>query len=640
MKGFIRENKNRIRWCICIAVAFVALIWLIPIPDNMSMVVEYSREFQNDFHAQLFWMTEDSYGEEKSSYKHVNHNKAELSIKEDVNKIQELRLDPMDICVETAITSIQIKNNGIGMKMLPVRELLAGADFNNLTQPEVTRGVLGLAPENDDPAIVIKGDLLNRYFKTCGTRFKAVLTIWVVAICMLLIVGIAYENRISAGMRFLADNYYNVLRMILIAAVFLVAYMAFNSFDYSHPDEDVSKAAVDYYVNHWQPADIRSAEVVDSFSAYGHSRLSEVTVYYFLAGKAAWLAKNVLGLNKYYRAFNVLLFAVMVGMYCKKGKKNACLFFMLGLTPQIWYLFSYATSDAWDYFLSFLILYQLTGEESLFQKAMHKTTKLRTVTSLGIMGVLYGTLLLGKKNYYFVLVASFLLLLYQLIFEFKKERVQAIIKYGIILLICLLVYGGVTISDSIRYGGHKAEIAGELRNNQVEDRTDQNADPATEAERQKTLAGLNMRQKGVSLEKIFFDYGFGKYSYQSYTGQYGWLEYESSRFYYCCMGILYGMMLFMLCRGAMLNENVYSKTLFLLFMILSMSVFGASLWHSWTADLQPQGRYLFSINFIMAFCSMMCQQEFFDKRIVRLSMTSAGCLATGSFIFYGIVNLT
>ena len=637
MKGFIRGNKNRILWCICIAVAFITDIWLIPIPDNMSVVVEYSREFQNDFHAQLFWMTEDSYSEEKSSYEHVNHNKAELNIKEDVKKIQELRLDPMDICVETAITSIQIKSNGIGMKMLPVRELLEGADFNNLTQPEVTRGVLGLAPENDDPAIVIKGDMLNRYFKTCGIRFKAVLSIWVLAICMLLIAAFAYKDSISAGMRFLADNYYNILRLVLIVAVFLVAYMAFNSFDYSHPDEDVSKAAVDYYVNHWKPADIRSAEVADSFSAYGHSRLSEVTVYYFLAGKAAWLAKNILGLNKYYRAFNVLLFAVMVWMYCKKGKKNACLFFMLGLTPQIWYLFSYATSDAWDYFLSFLILYQLTGKESLFQKAMHNTIKLRTVTSLGIMGVLYGTLFLGKKNYYFVLVASFLLLLYRLIFEFKKERVQAVIKYGIILLICLLVYGGVKISDSIKYSGHKAEIAGELYKNYIEKGMDNGNDLG--AGPQGIWAGINMRQQGVELEEVLYDYEFGKYSYQSYAGQYGWMEYESSHFYYCCMGILYSLMLFMLLRTALSNGNSSMRNFFLLYMVLCVAVFGVSLWYSWTVDLQSQGRYLFPINFIVAICCGMYRQEIFRMKTVKLSMISMAFLAMVSFIFNGLFDL-
>lgn len=637
MKGFIRGNKNRILWCICIAVAFITDIWLIPIPDNMSVVVEYSREFQNDFHAQLFWMTEDSYSEEKSSYEHVNHNKAELNIKEDVKKIQELRLDPMDICVETAITSIQIKSNGIGMKMLPVRELLEGADFNNLTQPEVTRGVLGLAPENDDPAIVIKGDMLNRYFKTCGIRFKAVLSIWVLAICMLLIAAFAYKDSISAGMRFLADNYYNILRLVLIVAVFLVAYMAFNSFDYSHPDEDVSKAAVDYYVNHWKPADIRSAEVADSFSAYGHSRLSEVTVYYFLAGKAAWLAKNILGLNKYYRTFNVLLFAIMVGMYCKKGKKNACLFFMLGLTPQIWYLFSYATSDAWDYFLSFLILYQLTVEESLFQKAMYKAIKPRTVVSLGAMGVLYGTLLLGKKNYYFVLVASFLLLLYKLIFEFKKEWMQTVIKYGIILLVCLLVYGGVKISDSIKYSGHKAEIAGELYKNYIEKGMDNGNDLG--AGPQGIWAGINMRQQGVELEEVLYDYEFGKYSYQSYAGQYGWMEYESSHFYYCCMGILYSLMLFMLLRTALSNGNSSMRNFFLLYMVLCVAVFGVSLWYSWTVDLQSQGRYLFPINFIVAICCGMYRQEIFRMKTVKLSMISMACLAMVSFIFNGLFDL-
>ena len=634
----ISNEKKGILLAFTVAIlCSIGLIWLLPVKDDLSLHIEYAREYNNYFHAQLFWNLDGGYAEEKSSYRQVQRNKVELKIDASVEEISELRFDPMDEETEAAITSIQVRNHGIGMYVIPVREILGTAQFHSLDIPEVTRGVLYLRAQSEDPSIILGKDILETYIVSCRDKFKLVLSIWILLAGVLAIVAVANAECIKSFFKYIADRFYSITRIVLVIALFLVAYMAFHSFDYAHPDENMSKAAVDYYVNHWKPADIRSPEVEDSFSAYGNSRLSEITVYYFLAGKVAWVAKNVLGLNKYYRAFNVLLFAIMVGIYCINGKKNVFLFFMLGLSPQVWYIFSYTTSDAWDYFLSFLILYQLMVEESLFNRAMGMEFTPKAVVHLAMSGILYGMLFLGKQNYYFVFVASFLVLLFRLLIKYKKARVQILIKYGIIIFVCFLIYEGAKLTDNVRYDGHKAEILSEMYEKHVERAKGNNQEDTREG----IWAGKTMKAQGIAFSEIFSTYDFHGYSYRSYTGTYGWMEYESQVGYYVFMGILYIIIVAGLFGSSLGDGNNEAKLLFFMLMLLNITVFGASAWHSWTSDFQPQGRYLFSMNFIIALCGYLYKKEIFYKKI---TVRAASCLATilsiYSYLISGIFYLT
>ncbi len=630
-----KGKKQIIGILAAIMLLVIGLIWFVPMDAGVSLRVEYAREYENDFHAQLFWMTDDNYAEEKSSYIQVKQNRAELEVREAMDRIQELRFDPTNEQEETAITSIQIRKYGIGVMEIPVRELMERAQFLFMEQPEVTRGVLSIVPQSDDSAIVLGQDIIEDYFAPCQRKFKVIATVWMVLAAIVLWLAVIYSEYLKKAAAFILEKYDTITRVILLVALFLVGYMAFNSFDYAHPDENMSKAAVDYYVEHWKPADIRSPEVADTFSAYGHSRLKEVTAYYFLAGKVAWFAKNILGLEQYYRAFNVLLFAIMVGIYCKKGKKNAYLFLMLGLTPQIWYLFSYTTSDAWDYFLSFLVLYQLTVETSLFRRALEHGLSKWKGCWLVMVGALYGLLLLGKKNYYFVFAASFFWLLYWWIKSENKKKMQMAWKYVIVLAVCLSIYGGAKYSDNIRYDNQKGEIAAELKTQYEEV-----SEGANQKETDSGIwAGNRMKSRGITLNEIFSKYGFAKYSYQSYAGTYGWMEYESTSGYYILIGILYVLILVELCSSAISDGYLGDKVLFGLLLVLSVAVFGSSVWHSWTSDFQPQGRYLFSINFIAAIAGCLYQRSFMKRSTVKIALCLVGIMSIYSFVFNGIFHL-
>lgn len=635
------ENKNGKYLAILtgVIILLVLLIWIIPIKDDISISIEYSREFDNNFGAQVFWRDSEDFSEEKSSYGIVKNNKVELPIGERIEEIQELRLDPTNVCQDMAITSIQIKNHGIGMEILPMREVFNKSGFYAMAPPKLNLSVLYMKPLDNDPMIVLGKDLIIDYFGEHTFKYKIVVSVWLMLAGVLFAVvmytapySVVYIKKIY---RFIYQRYDIILRIILVSAVLLVIYMAFNSFDYAHPDENMSKAAVEYYIDHWTPADIRSEAAADSFSTYGHSRLSETTVYYFFAGKIAWIARNVFGLQKYYRAFNVLLFVIMAVIFYKKGKKNPWLYLMLGLTPQIWYIFSYTTSDAWDYFLSFLILHQLTAADSIFRRAMDAGFTKKTIISLLIIGIVYGALLLGKKNYYFIFVASFLFLLYQLFADYKNNLMQIVMKYGIIIAVCLLLFSTISYIDMRRYEGNKAEILQEQREKYVSEAYNSNIQSVSQANR----SGIRMKEQGIGLKGVLNEYGFLKYSYQSFAGKYGWMEYESSNWYYIISGILYGTGIILLVSIMIASKLWPQRILFCLLIGLNIAIFAASLWHSWTSDFQPQGRYLFAMNYNIALCSFLFK-EFFNKKGARLITCALGGFAIYSFIANGIINLT
>ncbi len=636
IKRLVEKNKLKI---LTAAVPFL-LLWFMPVKDNISIYIEYSREYNNNFGAQLFWRGEEDFQEEKSSYGIVEHNRVELEIAEDMEGIQELRLDPTNVCQQLAITSIQVRNHGIGMEMIPVRELFERAGYQSTEAPVLSLSVLYLNPLDNDPMIILGQDFIQEYFLGHTVKFKTVLSVWCLIAELAVAVGLHYLSYLKAYLNkvldFICSRYFTIVKMVLFIAAFLVIYMAFFSFDYAHPDENMSKAAVEYYMEHWAPADIQSKEAADSFSTYGYSRLSEVTVYYFLAGKVAWAAKNILGLNKYYRAFNVLLFIAMVFVFCKKGKRNPWLYLMIGLTPQVWYIFSYTTSDAWDYFLSFIILYQLTGEESIFNRVLNEKTGKKAVARLLMIGAVFGLLLLGKKNYYFIFVSSFFFLLYKLLVENKGNRVQTIVKYGIVVAVCLSVFGGVKCADTLRYDGDKGEIARQQREIYVENAMESNINSVSQANQ----SGIGMKSQGIPLEQVLFQHGFLKYSYQSYMGKYGWMEYESPGWYYISIGVIYCLILLLLIWTMLHNGSMPKKMIFCLLLMLNLAVIAASVWTSWTGDFQPQGRYLFAINFNMAICAYLYGNLLFKKKIFKSAVCFAGGLIAYSYVIGGIIYLT
>ena len=101
------------------------------------------------------------------------------------------------------------------------------------------------------------------------------------------------------------------LSLGLLVVFALACAMSLFSKHYSHPDETVTRMATDYYLAGWLRPDMNSSMVSGTFSMWGHNRLAESSLYYFLAGKVGWLFREFFYIPTYYRMFNLLLLGVL-----------------------------------------------------------------------------------------------------------------------------------------------------------------------------------------------------------------------------------------------------------------------------------------------------------------------------------------
>lgn len=205
------------------------------------------------------------------------------------------------------------------------------------------------------------------------------------------------------------DRSYNnlldaVLGVVGIAAMLLAWNIAFTS-GYGgtiHPDEMQTRAAVDYYRTHWIQPDVRSDFVATTVSGYGMTRMSEINLYYLFAGKFA----NLCGFTMSFRALGMLLILILGCFVLKNIKKERYIAILFFATPQLWYLFSYATSDAYDYLFTVLAAYEVLSENSALNRILKQPFKGRHIPAYLGIGFIFANLLMAKKTFYVYLRQS------------------------------------------------------------------------------------------------------------------------------------------------------------------------------------------------------------------------------------------
>lgn len=188
------------------------------------------------------------------------------------------------------------------------------------------------------------------------------MALFIISLCLLAGLGFWLKKEKS-------DRVYKLFSLLSLAIVMAVFVMSLFSITYGHPDEDETRGSIDYYLAHWGLPDFDDVSLQNAYSNYGTVRLTERSFYYILAGKFGWICKNIFHISAYYRMFNVLLLVLLVAWILAKGRKDKWMFAFLFATPQLWYLFSYATSDAWDIFIGFFVVTEAIREDGLIADA-------------------------------------------------------------------------------------------------------------------------------------------------------------------------------------------------------------------------------------------------------------------------------
>jgi len=428
------------------------------------------------------------------------------------------------------------------------------------------------------------------------------------------------------------EDFFLVLMLALIC--FSAIWMACWSEQYSHCDEYATKMGVDYYLGNWLPPSRNSNWVAGTFSYYGVTRLMESTWYYFVAGKIGWLFRQFFNINTYYRFSNVICLSIMLFACWKYRKEQRWMYLAVCLTPQLWYLFSYGTSDAWDYFWGFWIIFLLLYDKSILNKIVSNYGSIME-QGRGIVfcALIFSMIFLGKSNYLVILGLAFVDLLIKFFRVENRYKLRLLGKYIVILFLTFFFtqlkinlvnlnkdYQPIAIVDNM-----EAVYAEDMEKTKDEG----------------GVTGLVLHDRGYSLADILFrrtDISLLRTLYTSMIGVYATHSAWSGRYYllailfaYFCLGILwFGN----LRKSKDWAERIKLLTIPVWFVLMTIIV----VMYCWFVDYQPQGRYMLPVYLVVAYAFGSSEGLAEGKWSRRLQYVCT-LLSLYSFWFVGIASV-
>jgi len=378
-------------------------------------------------------------------------------------------------------------------------------------------------------------------------------------------------------------------------SIFIIGLMAYSSGYNTHPDEYSHFTASRFYEQHWLPPRIGDTNplILQSLSPYGYTYLNQFDIVYFLYGKFSSLfpLQNAKLQYLIMRALSVFLFVFLVALATISRKRIYLL--ILFLTPQVWYIFSYINGDGFGLFVSLLIALQYGNPDSFLNRNLFSRDRKKTLLGVVLGGLLLYLLFSSKVNYYsFGIFAGALVL----IRVFHKENfIRNILPYVYALAVGLSLIGVRYSYDIALNGWNRTEKINQVREKYAVERFK----PSNAADISKSAPGMGIREKGLPFRVIWASSLWYKLSKMSFQGLYGYMTIRSGHTFYSVMNFFYilflGILLYASWRAYKISRD--KKLLFsvgTLFACSFLTIF-ISMYHAWTFDFQPQGRYLFPI---------------------------------------------
>jgi len=552
----------------------------------------------------------------------------------DITGISPIHYDSFE---ELYLKNIEIRVHGKLVAAMTPEEILKSLIPNDgIRDIQVTEQGLCLTTQSDRPLLMLTQELRDRIENTanfmCILNFLFFLMIYTIVYWYLfkvldLVHHHSYEDVLDA-----------VIGIVGIAAMLLSWNIAFTS-AYGgtvHPDEMQTRAAVEYYRTHWIQPDVRSPFVAETVSGYGMTRLSEINLYYLFAGKLA----NICDFEMSFRALGMLMILVLVCLVLKNIKKERFMTILFFATPQLWYLFSYATSDAYDYLFSVFAIYEVLSESSGLNRILKEPFRKRHIPAYLGIGFIFANLLMAKKTFYVVLVTIFLLLLYRLIFSKKEEKKQLFFKYLGLLAVSFAIVLVRYAPDLGYYGLNKSAAVDQV----IEATAWTEYKPSTPAISQ--AKSTLLYEKGVSLKAFFTEWNFNQELFRNYFGHYGIYSLQAKDWYYVLMGALYIALFAVI--GILVHKNIKCQktqgepvlrirlTYWTMWGMMGL-MYLLTIYNAYFVDFQPQGRYLFPA--LPAFAAQMAlYREAGEDKTVRTLLTVIAIVSLYSFYKIAYLN--
>lgn len=614
---------------------FVVVIWtifcLLFTPVYTTVTVNYTDDPSGEAVTTVFTSLRENVTSKGARARVIDEGVARISFY-DVqygNHCSVKRIDPMDSKWQkqelVTISKITVCKNGFEVWNAEKGELQAyftGNDQVNIQSFEdgISFYVLGA-----DPQLLVTEQFAKEYVNS--GRLQVIIT----SICFGLIIIFLLKFLIKWYGKGVTKTTDWIYLAGILGAIFLCIYLANRSPFWLNPDEADAKRICNYYVTHWMPPDIRSDSVANLFSIYGTNRLAEYDTFYFWTGK---LGKLFTDTAVQCRILNMILFTAMAAIIVKNCKKYFALVAVLLLTPQIWYIFSYCTSDALDFFVAFLSVYQLIKEDSLLNRLLKEPLSAKKLPGYTLISLLFVHLFWAKRTFYPVLLFIFLILLINLFEKKGKERLELFVKY---LLIVGMTFGifliRYMITDFGYYGFEKQKVINEM----MEIRATYPYKPSTPPHEQSGT--IYLYNKGLTL-KEFFDpkREFNKTLFRTVAGFFGYYHFGAWDWYYAVMAGLY-ITLFVCLVFELKKSGKKKKWMEFGAVLVCISVqYVLIVINGYFLDFQPQGRYMLPALLYVTYLIYTCDNAK-NNKFIRLILCATCVLSLYVFITVGLQNM-
>lgn len=402
-----------------------------------------------------------------------------------------------------------------------------------------------------------------------------------------------------------------------------------------HPDEKDHVNAGKYYMHYWDPPRVGDERTMGAYSNYGISYLHQLDAVYFFAGKFARAVYPLVGEDYLaLRLFNLSLLAVLLVLFYRLDMVGRAAFLPLFISPQIWYIFSYFNGDALPLFLSFLSVRLLIAFLDRADKSSVGASGRKAGGTLVALGLTLGLIAISKQNYY-VYLGFFLCLLAALWLLEKKEPVLGWRQIALIVLIAGAIF-------SVRLSAHLL-----VEVNQPPDAVAKLAEKlaAEDFKPSKQVTGeaywgLGMRGRGVTATEMFTQcWAWHIFTFRTAFGVYDYMKIPAPFIFYRYIGRLFWGLVGVLGLGLVLSGRK-GRIMAVLLAGFGFATVFQSFWHSWTADFQAQGRYLFPILAMMGCVLAACRKELFRARpVLWLLALGLWGMSVWSFVFVGLAQI-
>ena len=411
-----------------------------------------------------------------------------------------------------------------------------------------------------------------------------------------------------------------IVGMAFAVVVCIAAYSRPNT----HPDEGGHVKAAEVYDRRWLPVALHEPEMVDSMmKRWGYSYLSQIDKVYWLAPKlTAWLP---LAPTQRLRAFNASLLAALFLVAVAGWPQRRCMLLFLCATPQLWYLFCYFNGDAFPLAASFLVAAQLADPSSGIRTFVADPSGKHSRRGALGWGVLCGLIVLSKTNYLLVVVFSVLTIAIRAVAASSRWTTGAR-RVGVPIMAAAAIACPVLIHDAAINGFEKGVRADRF--------VEAHAAPAfrpSNARSPISYPPLFLKAKGYPLTAVVTEFDWVGTSVRSFFGVYGYMTLYARPVFYSIISSVFclvvgGLSVVSLARGSRVDRALLVMTW--CFMALAV---GQSLYYSWVAGFQPQGRYL------MPVLPMLMVGVARAVEVLPVWLTNAGTLLLGGLSVWSLL---